>query len=270
MARVNLDPYAGGHVFALVNRVTGLFDSEDEVKATVRALEEDGVASDDIDIFSGEKGAKCLDLFGREHGRAVRLLRTLEAALGGEAQTNHRIDDALRAGATLLCVKIHSKRKSDEKAHALRILKMLHAHEIHYWGPWGVEDVPASPISCPLCTLPGERILGENEHAVWILDLHPVSPGHSLIVAKRHVESFFETPPEEREAILSLLDSARQQVSRNHTPSGFNIGINEGPAAGQSVAHLHVHLIPRFLGDAKDPRGGVRWVIPQKADYWTR
>jgi diadenosine tetraphosphate (Ap4A) HIT family hydrolase len=84
------------------------------------------------------------------------------------------------------------------------------------------------------------------------------------------VESFFETPPAEREAILSLLDRAREHARRTHKPDGFNIGINEGPAAGQSVPHLHIHLIPRFLGDKKDPRGGVRWVIPEKADYWTR
>jgi diadenosine tetraphosphate (Ap4A) HIT family hydrolase len=267
MARINPDPYAGGHVFALVNRVTGLVDSQEEAMATVRALEADGVATDDIDIFTGEKGARCLDLFGREHGTAVRLLRTLEAVVGGEGKTNHRIDEALHKGATLLCVKVH--KKSDEKAHALRILKALHAHEIHYWGAWGFEDVPSSDPSCVLCTLPAERIMGENEHAVWVLDLHPVSPGHSLIVAKRHVESFFETPPEERDAILSLLDRARQHASQNHTPAGFNIGINEGPAAGQSVPHLHVHLIPRFTGDRKNPRGGVRWVLPDKADYWT-
>lgn len=268
MARINPDPYAGGHLFALVNRVTGLLDSQDEVTATVRALEADGVATDDIDVFTGEEGARSLDLFGREHGRAVRLLRTLEAALGGEGETNHRIDNALRKGASLLCVKVH-KRKSDEKAHALNVLKALHAHEIHYWGTWGFEDVPMSDTSCVLCTLPPERILGENEHAVWVLDLHPVSPGHSLVVSKRHVESFFETPPDERAAILSLLDRAREHASRNHAPSGYNIGINEGPAAGGTVQHLHIHLIPRFIGDRKNPRGGVRWVIPEKADYWT-
>jgi diadenosine tetraphosphate (Ap4A) HIT family hydrolase len=267
MAQVNCDPYAGGQLFALVNRVTGLLDSEDEVNATVRALEESGVETGDINIFTGEQGARCLDLSGREHGRAFWLLRTLEAAVGHEGETNHRIDEALHRGASLLCVKVH--KKSEEKARAVKVLKALHAHEIHYWGTWGSEDVPSSATSCALCTLPAERILGENEHAVWVLDLHPVSAGHSLIVSKRHVESFFETPPAEREAILSLLDRAREHVSRNHAPAGFNIGINEGPAAGQTVPHLHVHLIPRFTGDRKNPRGGVRWVIPDKADYWS-
>ena len=144
MARINPDPYAGGHLFALVNRVTGLLDSEDEVKATVKALEESGVATDDINIFTGEQGAKCLDLEGREHGRAFWLLRTLEAAMGHEGETNQRIDQALRQGQTLLCVKVHLKHKSEEKARALRIFKSLHAHEIHYWGSFHVEDVASA------------------------------------------------------------------------------------------------------------------------------
>ena len=268
MARINPDPYAGGHVFGLVNRVTALVDSEDEAMATVRALEADGVATDDIEIFVGEQGARRLDLSGREHGRIIRLLRKLEAAVGDESAPNGRIDEALRRGATLLAVKVHN-RKSDEKARALRVLK-AHGHEIHYWGRWAFEDVRASE-PCTYCALPAERVLGENEHAVWILDTHPVSPGHSLIVPKRHVESFFETTPAEREALLSLLDQAREHLSRNHAPSGYNIGINEGTAAGQNpFLHLNVHLIPRFTGDTADPRGGVRWVIPHKADYWSQ
>jgi diadenosine tetraphosphate (Ap4A) HIT family hydrolase len=269
MARINPDPYTGGHVFGLVHRVTGLIDSEDEAMATVRALEADGVASEDIDIFVGEQGARRLDLFGREHGRIIRLLRKLEAAVGDESAPNHRIDDALRQGATLLSVKVH-RGKNDEKARAFRIIKALHGYEIHYWGTWNFEDEkPLEP--CPYCSFPAEKILGENEHVVWTLDAHPVSPGHSLIVPKRHVESFFETTPAEREAILSLLDQAREHVDRTQAPAGYNIGINDGTAAGQNTfQHLNVHLIPRFTGDCKDPRGGVRWVIPDRANYWSR
>lgn len=266
MARVNCDPYAGGHLFALVNRVTCLLDSADEVTATVRALEEAGVATDDIDLFTGEQGARCLDLSGREHGRVVRLLRTLEAAVGDERETNHRIDEALRRGATLLSVRIHG-RKNGEKARVLGVLTALHAREIHYWGAWGFEDVAGAP-ACAFCTLPPERILGENQEAMWILDMYPVTPGHSLVVLKRHVESFFETTPAEREAILSLLDRAREHAREHHAASGYNIGINDGIAAGQAVHHVHVHLIPRFTGDSEDPRGGVRRVLPDKAHYW--
>ena len=113
---------------------------------------------------------------------------------------------------------------------------------------------------CPFCTLDSSRILGENDHAVWIRDGFPVSPGHSLVIPKRHVGSFFAIGIEERSAILSLLDQAKSAAVDEFAPDGFNVGINDGPAAGQTVPHLHVHLIPRYLGDMGDPRGGVRWV----------
>ena len=267
MARINLDPYTGGHLFALVDRVTCLLDNEDAAMATVQALEAEGVATDDIEVFVGEQGARRLDLSGREHGRVLRLLRRLEAVVGGESEPYHRIDEALRTGATLVCVKVHTRQT--EKARALRILKAQNGREIHYWGPWAFEDV-ASSQPCAFCSIRPEKILGENEHAVWILDSNPVSEGHSLAIPKRHVESFFDATPAEREALLSLLDSARDHVCRTHSPSGYNIGINEGSAAGQTVSHLHVHLIPRFPGDTDDPRGGVRWVIPNRADYWSK
>ncbi|WP_082519554.1 HIT family protein [Variovorax sp. Root411] len=122
---------------------------------------------------------------------------------------------------------------------------------------------------CPFCTLPSTRVLGQNEHAVWIRDGFPVSPGHSLVIPKRHVGSFFEITPAERAALLELLDQAKAAAQAEFRPDGFNIGINDGPAAGQTVPHLHVHLIPRFQGDQTDPRGGVRWVIPDRADYWS-
>lgn len=123
---------------------------------------------------------------------------------------------------------------------------------------------------CPFCTLPRERIRAENEHAVWILDGYPVSLGHSLLIPKRHVASFFDVTDVERIALLSLLDKARTELNHQHAPDAFNIGINDGVAAGQTVLHLHIHLIPRYTGDRSDPRGGVRWLMPEKADYWTK
>lgn len=128
----------------------------------------------------------------------------------------------------------------------------------------------ANATTCPFCTLPAERILGENAHTVWIRDGYPISPGHSLIIPKRHVGSFFDVSAQEREAMLALLDAAKLVADREFSPDGYNIGINDGPPAGQTVPHLHIHLIPRFKGDQADPRGGVRWVIPSKADYWSR
>jgi diadenosine tetraphosphate (Ap4A) HIT family hydrolase len=126
-----------------------------------------------------------------------------------------------------------------------------------------------APSSCPFCTLPRERILGENDHALWIRDGFPVSPGHSLVIPRRHTGSFFDTSNAERNALLALLDEAKAAAAAEFAPAGFNIGINDGPAAGQTVPHLHIHLIPRYEGDQADPRGGVRWVIPEKADYWS-
>lgn len=122
---------------------------------------------------------------------------------------------------------------------------------------------------CPFCTLPAQRILGQNEHAIWLRDGFPVSPGHSLVIPKRHMASFFDASEAERSALLELLDQAKAAAMAEFQPDGFNIGINDGPAAGQTIGHLHIHLIPRYLGDMADPRGGVRWVIPEKADYWS-
>jgi diadenosine tetraphosphate (Ap4A) HIT family hydrolase len=109
-----------------------------------------------------------------------------------------------------------------------------------------------------------------NELAVAIHDGFPVSPGHCLIVSRRHVASFFDTTDEERIALLELLDKVQKILLRERRPDGFNIGINDGTAAGQTVMHLHIHLIPRYSGDTDDPRGGVRWVMPEMAPYWKR
>ena len=127
----------------------------------------------------------------------------------------------------------------------------------------------SAPSPCPFCSLPASRIVEQNAHAVLILDAYPVSPGHSLVIPKRHVGSFFEVTQFERAALFALLDRATELVDHQHQPVGYNIGINDGAAAGQTVPHLHIHLIPRYDGDQPDPRGGVRWVIPEKADYWT-
>ena len=102
-----------------------------------------------------------------------------------------------------------------------------------------------------------------------IRDAFPVSPGHTLIIPRRHVGSFFELTPPERARMFELLTQAKAELDGTLQPDGFNIGINDGAAAGQTVAHLHLHLIPRYRGDTPDPRGGVRWVLPAKAKYWS-
>jgi diadenosine tetraphosphate (Ap4A) HIT family hydrolase len=123
--------------------------------------------------------------------------------------------------------------------------------------------------SCPFCQLPPERLVLANDLAIVIRDGYPVSPGHTLVIPRRHVGSFFEITDAERTAMLALLEQAKAGLDASHAPAGYNIGINDGPAAGQTVPHLHLHLIPRYAGDRADPRGGVRWIIPEKADYWS-
>ena len=113
-----------------------------------------------------------------------------------------------------------------------------------------------------------KEILLQNDLAVMILDTQPVSKGHSLIIPRRHVSSFFDTSPEERTALMALLDQTKKDLDREFSPDDYNVGINDGPLAGQSIPHLHIHLIPRYKGDKDDPRGGVRWILPEQAKYW--
>lgn len=124
--------------------------------------------------------------------------------------------------------------------------------------------------SCPFCRLDPAEILLENDHAVVFYDRFPVTPGHALVVPKRHITSFFETTAEERGALMELVGRVREHLLAERAPDAFNIGINDGVAAGQTVMHLHIHLIPRYLGDTEDPRGGVRWIMPVKAPYWKK
>lgn len=121
---------------------------------------------------------------------------------------------------------------------------------------------------CPFCVLDPARILAEDELTVVYKDGFPVSPGHTVIIPKRHFPTLFEATAEERMALLAALDRAKVILDERHSPDGYNIGVNHGRAGGQSVPHLHIHLIPRYLGDKEDPRGGVRWVLPEKAKYW--
>ncbi len=128
----------------------------------------------------------------------------------------------------------------------------------------------ATAKACPFCNPPREQILIEGAQAMVLWDSYPVSPGHALIIPRRHVASLFDSTAMEREEILRLADEARRILDERHAPDGFNLGINDGAAAGQSVPHLHVHLIPRYRGDVPDPRGGVRWIIRDRASYWNK
>lgn len=122
--------------------------------------------------------------------------------------------------------------------------------------------------SCFFCSIPDERIVDENELSYLIRDGFPVADSHSLVIPKRHVEDYFGLTRDELLACDELIRSAKEQlVEKDPSIEGFNIGINAGAAAGQTVFHCHIHLIPRRSGDVENPRGGVRNIIPGKGDY---
>ena len=118
---------------------------------------------------------------------------------------------------------------------------------------------------CPFCK-PESAVL-QNRLAYALYDRSPVTPGHMLVIPWRHVSDWFETTDEERRDVLALTDEARALLLRDRQPDGFNLGVNVGQAAGQTVFHVHLHLIPRYEGDVDSPRGGVRGVIPAKQNY---
>jgi diadenosine tetraphosphate (Ap4A) HIT family hydrolase len=121
---------------------------------------------------------------------------------------------------------------------------------------------------CPFCAKGRERTPTEAENAFALPDAFPVSAGHTLVVPRRHVASIYELSLAEQDAIWNLVSRVRKQLLARFAPDGFNIGFNDGLAAGQTVLHAHVHVIPRWSGDVPDPRGGIRWVIADKAAYW--
>ena len=133
----------------------------------------------------------------------------------------------------------------------------------------------ASLPPSPFLALPSTAHVARNELAFAIRDGYPVSPGHTLVIPFRHIATWFDATREEHTAILALVEEIKRQLDRGvshpdgtvRIPDGYNVGFNAGDAAGQTVMHLHVHVIPRYRGDMDDPRGGVRHVIPSKGNY---
>lgn len=119
---------------------------------------------------------------------------------------------------------------------------------------------------CPFCNLEREKIL-ETEMSFAIYDGFPVNEGHALIIPKRHTDNYFDLSLEEQKDCIELLNRVKGIVQEKYNPDGFNVGININEAAGQTVPHVHVHLIPRYEGDVEEPRGGVRGVVPGKRNY---
>jgi superfamily II DNA or RNA helicase/HKD family nuclease len=128
-----------------------------------------------------------------------------------------------------------------------------------------MDELPSH--SCPFCSLDPARVFWQGDLTTGVWDGFPVSEGHALLIPRRHVASWFEATPAERAELVDAIEKAKAAIELRYSPNGFNIGINVGEAAGQTVFHLHVHLIPRYHGDVMDPRGGVRHVVPSKANY---
>ena len=119
---------------------------------------------------------------------------------------------------------------------------------------------------CPFCA--SATVIASTPSALALRDAFALSEGHTLVVPRRHVASLFELTSEEQAELWQLVARVRADLIEELHPDAFNIGVNDGEAAGQTVPHAHVHVIPRYRGDVSDPRGGVRWVIPEKAAYW--
>ena len=113
-------------------------------------------------------------------------------------------------------------------------------------------------MGCLFCDYDKEKYILENELAFVIYDVFPVNKGHMLVIPKRHFQDFFEIKDEELLAIKSLIDECKDILDKEYSPDGYNVGINIGADAGQTIMHLHVHLIPRYKGDVEKPKGGIR------------
>lgn len=122
---------------------------------------------------------------------------------------------------------------------------------------------------CPFCDLDLDRVVMAAPGWFVVKDAYPVADGHTLLVPQRHIARYEDLEPEEKACLLDILDQVLVELRQEDGLSDWNFGLNNGPQAGQTVGHLHFHIIPRRAGDVGDPRGGVRWVIPEKAAYWS-
>lgn len=123
---------------------------------------------------------------------------------------------------------------------------------------------------CPFCNVKDSEIILESKSSFAFYDKFPVNNGHILIVPKGHISNYFDLKKEEKDDLWELVDKASDLLTTKYSPSGFNIGININEAAGQTIPHVHIHLIPRYKNDVEDPTGGVRGVIPSKQKYLTK
>ncbi len=121
--------------------------------------------------------------------------------------------------------------------------------------------------NCLFCNLSDRLVVCQKAHALAIHDAYPVSKGHTLVIPHRHVADLFDLPHDELVAVFALVRDVKAMLTNELSPNGFNVGINIGRDAGQTITHAHVHIIPRYARDVADPTGGVRNVIPGKGRY---
>lgn len=137
-----------------------------------------------------------------------------------------------------------------------------------------LEELAPKPTPCPYCTFVlrdrDRPLLGQTDRVVAFEDAFPSTPGHTLVIPRRHVGRVLDLTDAEYADLFAVARTQLGRLEGEHGPDSYTIGINDGPAAGQTVPHVHLHLMPRHHGDTPDPRGGLRWVVPATADYWTQ
>ena len=136
------------------------------------------------------------------------------------------------------------------------------------YGAFEAERMNPLSDTSPFSPLDADRVLLETPQTVAFFDRYPVTEGHTLVVPKSVVISLYELDIATQAELWDTVRRVREILAARHHPNGFNVGVNDGAAAGQTVCHAHIHVIPRYDGDVPDPRGGIRWVIPEKAKYW--
>ena len=122
-------------------------------------------------------------------------------------------------------------------------------------------------VTCIFCDPDPSGVLLQDKHGYVRFDGYPVTPGHVLVIPRRHISSLFDLTDDEARGLWHLVNEAKEALDARYHPDGYNVGVNVGEAAGQTIGHLHFHVIPRYRGDMEDPRGGVRGVIPEKQRY---
>lgn len=136
-------------------------------------------------------------------------------------------------------------------------------------GPQSTDRVPAADGWAAATDADGADLDHHTDYAAAFEDLYPLNPGHTLVVPTRHVTDLYDLDVTERSAVWALVDQVAQALREQCRPDRINVGVNLGDAAGQTIDHAHVHVVPRRRGDDSDPRGGVRWIIPDRAAYWS-